>query len=570
MGRLLSRSYPDGTQSAFAYNQLGQLTSAENTDCVVALEWDPNGRIVRELQDNVILDYTYNAMGGLSRIQVPGRSATFARDIRGRVTRVEDSVAGTYVVTYDGSDRMLELRGPNGLRTTFDYDAAGRLEEHRSEHAGRLVYSRRYAYDRVNRLREIVEEPRRRRTTIDYDMLDRVVSIDVNGRVMCRYAYDTRDNMTASPSVRVAEYGPGNRLTRQDDVRIESDALGRVVRRVKNGDVVEFTYGPEHELLSVVSPSSPPVRFRYDALLRRISKTVDAQETRYLWVGDQPWRVVEASRTLDHVTLGPNGRLLAQVVDGNAYDVITDHLGNPVALVDGNGEIAWQQIAPFVAEETSGVDCAWRFPGQLFDAETELAYNRFRYFDPATSRYMTPDPLPFMQGLNSFSYVDNDFLNQIDPLGLSCFDPECDRLFKEMDNYVNTADGQAPHPNNAPINGNANAHFRGMRERAEHLARNRGQQPLRRLPGDPLGQRQTILSHRRMYSEQQVALQRVVARWDAAGCQPKNTSDPTRAGAVQQQGREWAVREPPPIKHVGDPAQVFGKITIKTPFGVGY
>jgi len=34
-----------------------------------------------------------------------------------------------------------------------------------------------------------------------------------------------------------------------------------------------------------------------------------------------------------------------------------------------------------------------RFPGQYFDKETNLHYNYFRYYEPETGRYISPDPI---------------------------------------------------------------------------------------------------------------------------------------------------------------------------------
>lgn len=45
-------------------------------------------------------------------------------------------------------------------------------------------------------------------------------------------------------------------------------------------------------------------------------------------------------------------------------------------------------------------------------------YNWFRYFDPGTGRYLTPDPTGQSDDANVFNYVRNDPLNLTDPSGL--------------------------------------------------------------------------------------------------------------------------------------------------------
>ena len=59
-----------------------------------------------------------------------------------------------------------------------------------------------------------------------------------------------------------------------------------------------------------------------------------------------------------------------------------------------------------------------RFPGQYYDQETGLHYNYFRYYNPQTGRYITPDPIGLWGGINLFSYTANNPVSFIDPRGL--------------------------------------------------------------------------------------------------------------------------------------------------------
>ncbi|MDR1888491.1 MAG: RHS domain-containing protein [Zoogloeaceae bacterium] len=112
------------------------------------------------------------------------------------------------------------------------------------------------------------------------------------------------------------------------------------------------------------------------------------------------------------------------------HDGHTDHLGTPQELTNAEGKISWsadysawgerQHALILNAEEEAEqrTDCAIRFQGQYFDAETGLHYNTFRYYDPGCGRFISPDPINLLGGLNLYQYAPNAW-NWIDPWGLN-------------------------------------------------------------------------------------------------------------------------------------------------------
>ncbi|NDY43611.1 hypothetical protein G3N55_12280 [Dissulfurirhabdus thermomarina] len=112
---------------------------------------------------------------------------------------------------------------------------------------------------------------------------------------------------------------------------------------------------------------------------------------------------------------------LALEQGGRAYFYHLDGLGTPLALTDAEGKEAVRyDYAAFGARRRHGgrVRQALVFPGQYLDEETGLHYNWHRYYDPATGRYLTPDPIGVGGGIHLYSYVDNNPINYTDLFGL--------------------------------------------------------------------------------------------------------------------------------------------------------
>ncbi|WP_367131885.1 RHS repeat-associated core domain-containing protein [Saccharothrix sp. HUAS TT1] len=82
-------------------------------------------------------------------------------------------------------------------------------------------------------------------------------------------------------------------------------------------------------------------------------------------------------------------------VDRRFYAIVADVVGSPTELVDARGEVGWRRTSTLwgrTLAQAGGAACPLRFPGQYHDPETGWHYNHFRYYDPETRRYASPDP----------------------------------------------------------------------------------------------------------------------------------------------------------------------------------
>ena len=87
-------------------------------------------------------------------------------------------------------------------------------------------------------------------------------------------------------------------------------------------------------------------------------------------------------------------------IDGSSEDYyLADALGSTTALTDdtGNvtGEYAYDAFGNYRPGEGSSTN-EFRYAGEQVD-ETGLQYLRARYYDPVVGRFLSQDPLPFLQ-----------------------------------------------------------------------------------------------------------------------------------------------------------------------------
>lgn len=132
------------------------------------------------------------------------------------------------------------------------------------------------------------------------------------------------------------------------------------------------------------------------------------QET--VWMGDTPV-----------ATLRPNGSGV------DVFYIHTDHLNTPRKITQPSGnQLRWRWDpdafgvgAPNENPQSLGTFVYnYRFPGQYYDVESTNFFNYSRYYAPWAGIYLQSDPIGLHGGINTYAYVENDPLDNVDPLGL--------------------------------------------------------------------------------------------------------------------------------------------------------
>ena len=219
--------------------------------------------------------------------------------------------------------------------------------------------------------------------------------------------------------------------------------------------LASYEFDDENQLVSITQGTDRRTTFVYDGKRRRrvtreetkgsSGQWVLASETRYVYDG---MRVIQ-ERTSNGVptvayTRGPDlsgtlegaggiGGLLARSEWNSASSTWShafyhsDGVGNVTALAVPNGnDIALAgsyRYDPFGRLIGTPTDLAarntQRFSSKDWHNPSGFYYFGYRFYDPATQRWLNRDPIGEEGGVNLYGYVENDPINFIDPLGLS-------------------------------------------------------------------------------------------------------------------------------------------------------
>ncbi|EPS1787289.1 RHS repeat-associated core domain-containing protein, partial [Escherichia coli] len=412
-----------------AYTPAGQLQSQHLNSLQYDRDytWNDNGELIRISSPRQTRSYSYSTTGRLTGVHTTAANLDiripYATDPAGnRLPDPElhpDSTLSMwpdnriardahYLYRYDRHGRLTEktdLIPEGGIRTDderthrYHYDSQHRLVHYtRTQYAEPLVESR-YLYDPLGR-RVAKRVWRRERDLTGWMSLSRKPEVTW-------YGWDG-DRLTTIQNDRTriqTVYQPGS-FTPLIRVETATGELAKTQRR-SLADALQQSGGEDSG--SVVFP--PVLVQMLDRLESEILADRVSEESRR-WLASCGLTVAQMKNQMDPVYT-PARKI-------HLYHC--DHRGLPLVLISTEGATEWcaeyDEWGNLLNEENPHhLQQLIRLPGQQYDEESGLYYNRHRYYDPLQGRYITQDPIGLKGGWNFYQYPLSP-VNSMDPLGL--------------------------------------------------------------------------------------------------------------------------------------------------------
>lgn len=465
-GRLDQFIKPDGVVLHYEYDAASRvvLYSASDNSFCYQYNYDANNNVtaITDLIHNSVTTRNYNGNNQIeSETLGNGLTVSISHDETGRRTGFTLPDGSEIRYKYE-SERLKSIEriskdGQSYYEHVYNsLDVAGRLL------SAQLIdgqNSIQYAYDAKGRLTEIQSPYWSEKVCYDNsDLVTDVAIVDTEGSLSTHYLYDSQQQLISE--INEKESGKNftydgfsnrlsqddayytvnglNQLKKMDDTSYSYDPNGCLVQKVSNDDWVAYEYDALNRLTKI-SNERHLIEYTYDLIGRRMSRSiVDLNEGSkkvlyFIYDGESEIGAVDSDGQIVELRiLGPGkgaeiGAAIAIELKDRVYAPIHDHRGSVCCLLDaesGNSAMSYRYTAfgevNAKCDETS-VSNPWQFSSKRYEDESGLVFFGKRYYDPEIGRWITPDPLGFVDGPNRYAYVLNNPLSMQDFSGLFSF-----------------------------------------------------------------------------------------------------------------------------------------------------
>jgi RHS repeat-associated protein len=234
------------------------------------------------------------------------------------------------------------------------------------------------------------------------------------------YGYDAADNPTQVSGSSPFSYDKADELLSSPGTSYGYDALGERTTATTGAAVSTYGYDAGGRLTSFKPPSGATTTYAYNGDGLRTSKRQGTSTSPVVWgqTGDLPQILDDGGNSYLY---GPDGLPIEQISSGGVASYLHhDQLGSTRLVTDKDGAVTGGSTYSsygVVAATQGSARTALGYAGQYTDDESGLQYDRARYYSPATSQFLTRDPVERLTR-EPYAYALDNPLFYLDPTGL--------------------------------------------------------------------------------------------------------------------------------------------------------
>src|SRR5262249_33987218 len=317
---------------------------------------------------------------------------------------------------YDLAGRRSAIYRPNGVRTTYAYDASSQITNISHVKASTALLAFSYVYDNQgNRISKGREDGTRE--VYAYDDDHRLAGVAYGTSRSVQYFLDALGNRTfmtdsnpPSPSEATRtgfRYNAFNQLSTKTQAaapfavtNFTYDNNGNLLSETTGTQVKSYTWDLDNRLRQVRLPGGTTNLFDYDANGLRIRKNDSTGTTAYLLEGNTILEELNASGSIV-TSYFTNPQAIDEIESfqqpGATYCPLTDALGSIHAITDSTGAVVRTNSYDVYGERLSsigsGPQIAFGYSAREHDIDTGQMYHRDRERDLRTASWLQPDRL---------------------------------------------------------------------------------------------------------------------------------------------------------------------------------
>lgn len=339
---LLSVSDADGKViSSYTYNKYLQLSKASSEGCILSFGYDDYGRMLQKSYNKELsINIAYNGIDLSQEISdSSGFHLRYGRNQGGAITSINLGNGVAFSVAYYDSGLIKEIKYPNGITASWNYDLLGRISQYTINFPDGSSRVSVLKYDKAGNLVESETDGK----TVDcsYDELGHLTGVSDSKGKSVRLKFDVWGNLLQL----------GSKESKGDSPGCQTEINSVALSYTKDSSIREFTLDEKKSEISydrdnrinLISSGPDKLTISYAPLDEQIYQLdTGSRQKKYYFLYDRLYATwdSESKHFTRYVYLPGSNICLAVVRHGGKVDyALNDIFGSITDLADSKGNL---------------------------------------------------------------------------------------------------------------------------------------------------------------------------------------------------------------------------------------